>query len=181
MRILQLHVDYIEYFPVSKEIADAETLTLNEKQRLEDTVVILMSIERGDEDSMIVDIAAEIKDYLEKIKGKSVLLYPYAHLSSNLESPDKAFNLFVKIEKELRQMFNQSDITINRAPFGWTKTLEFKVKGHPMAENSKSFHKKKDIQQTKFNNEREDLLDSCHDIEENDGGVSESFEKQKKI
>lgn len=181
MRILQLHVDYIEYFPVSKEIADAETLTLNEKQRLEDTVFILMSIERGDEDSMIVDIAAEIKDYLEKIKGKSVLLYPYAHLSSNLESPDKAFNLFVKIEKELRQMFNQSDITINRAPFGWTKTLEFKVKGHPMAENSKSFHKKKDIQQTKFNNEREDLLDSCHDIEENDGGVSEALKTEKNL
>lgn len=181
MRILQLHVDYIEYFPVSKEIADAETLTLNEKQRLEDTVVILMSIERGDEESMIVDIAAEIKDYLEKIKGKSVLLYPYAHLSSNLESPDKAFNLFVKIEKELRQMFNQSDITINRAPFGWTKTLEFKVKGHPMAENSKSFHKKKDIQQTKFNNEREDLLDSCHDIEENDGGVSLALKTEKNL
>lgn len=181
MRILQLHVDYIEYFPISKEIADAETLTLNEKQRLEDTVVILMSIERGDEDSMIVDIAAEIKDYLEKIKGKSVLLYPYAHLSSNLESTDKAFNLFVKIEKELRQMFNQSDITINRAPFGWTKTLEFKVKGHPMAENSKSFHKKKDIQQTKFNNEREDLLDSCHDIEENDGGVSEALKTEKNL
>ncbi len=181
MRILQLHVDYIEYFPVSKEIADAETLTLNEKQRLEDTVVILMSIERGDEESMIVDIAAEIKDYLEKIKGKSVLLYPYAHLSSNLESPDKAFNLFVKIEKELRQMFNQSDITIDRAPFGWTKTLEFKVKGHPMAENSKSFHKKKDIQQTKFNNEREDLLDSCHDIEENDGGVSEALKTEKNL
>ncbi len=181
MRILQLHVDYIEYFPVSKEIADAETLILNEKQRLEDTVVILMSIERGDEESMIVDIAAEIKDYLEKIKGKSVLLYPYAHLSSNLESPDKAFNLFVKIEKELRQMFNQSDITINRAPFGWTKTLEFKVKGHPMAENSKSFHKKKDIQQTKFNNEREDLLDSCHDIEENDGGVSLALKTEKNL
>ena len=181
MRILQLHVDYIEYFPVSKEIADAETLTLNEKQRLEDTVVILMSIERGDEDSMIVDIAAEIKDYLEKIKGKSVLLYPYAHLSSNLESPDKAFNLFVKIEKELRQMFNQSDITINRAPFGWTKTLEFKVKGHPMAENSKSFHKKKDIQQTKSNNESEYLLDSCHDIEENDGGVSEALKTEKNL
>ena len=181
MRILQLHVDYIEYFPVSKEIADAETLTLNEKQRLEDTVVILMSIERGDEESMIVDIAAEIKDYLEKIKGKSVLLYPYAHLSSNLESPDKAFNLFVKIEKELRQMFNQSDITINRAPFGWTKTLEFKVKGHPMAENSKSFHKKKDIQKTKFNNERENLLDSCHEIEENDGGVSEALKTEKNL
>jgi threonyl-tRNA synthetase len=86
MRILQLHVDYIEYKPVSKEITDAEPLTLNEKQRFEDTVVILTSIEKGDENTLIVDLVSEIKDYLAKIKGKSVLLYPYAHLSSNLES-----------------------------------------------------------------------------------------------
>lgn len=179
MRILQLHVDYIEYFPVSKEINDAETLKFNEKQRLEDTVVILMSIEKGDEDTMIFDIVSEIKDYLEKIKGKSVLLYPYAHLSSNLESPKKAFELLIKIEQSLVQMFNQSAITIKRAPFGWTKTLEFKVKGHPLAENSRSFHKV-DSNQTKNVEKNIELLDSCHDIEENEG-VSEALKTEKNL
>jgi len=179
MRILQLHVDYIEYFPVSKEITDAESLKFNEKQRLEDTVVILMSIEKGDEDTMIFDIVAEIKDYLEKIKGKSVLLYPYAHLSSNLESPKKAFELLIKIEKSLFQAVSQSGITINRAPFGWTKTLEFKVKGHPMAENSRSFYGK-GVNQTKYVEENNEFLDSCHDIDENEG-VSEALKTEKNL
>ncbi|HKR73572.1 MAG TPA: threonine--tRNA ligase [Candidatus Nitrosocosmicus sp.] len=179
MRILQLHVDYIEYFPVSKEITDAESLTINEKQRFEDTVVILMSIEQGDEDTMIVDIIAEIKEYLEKIKGKSVLLYPYAHLSSNLESPKKAYDLLIKIEKSLNEMFNQSDVKISRAPFGWTKTLEFKVKGHPMAENSRSFYKK-DINLFKHDDGKEDLLDSCHIMEDNEG-VSEALKTEKNL
>ena len=179
MRILQLHVDYIEYFPVSKEITDAEPLTISQKQRFEDTVVILMSIERGDEDTMIVDIIAEIKDYLEKIKAKSVLLYPYAHLSSNLESPKKAYDLLIKIEKSLHEMSNQSDIKINRAPFGWTKTLEFKVKGHPMAENSRSF-RKKDIKQTGPEYGKEDILDSCNITEDHDG-VSEALKTEKNL
>ena len=179
MRILQLHVDYIEYFPVSKEITDAESLTINEKQRFEDTVVILMSIEQGDEDTMIVDVISEIKEYLEKIKGKSVLLYPYAHLSSNLESPKKAYDLLIKIEKSLNEMFNQSDVKISRAPFGWTKTLEFKVKGHPMAENSRSFYKK-DINQSKPDDGKEDLLDSCHIMEDNEG-VSEALKTEKNL
>lgn len=179
MRILQLHVDYIEYFPVSKEITDAESLKFNEKQRLEDTVVILMSIEKGDEDTMIFDIVSEIKDYLEKIKAKSVLLYPYAHLSSNLESPKKAFELLIKIEKSLFQAYSQSEITINRAPFGWTKTLEFKVKGHPMAENSRSFYRK-DVIHTKSIEENKEFLDSCHDIDETEG-VSEALKTEKNL
>lgn len=179
MRILQLHVDYIEYFPVSKEITDAESLKFNEKQRLEDTVVILMSIEKGDEDTMIFDIVSEIKDYLEKIKAKSVLLYPYAHLSSNLESPKKAYELLIKIEKSLFQAFSQSEITINRAPFGWTKTLEFKVKGHPMAENSRSFYRK-DVIHTKSIEENKEFLDSCHDIDETEG-VSEALKTEKNL
>jgi len=179
MRILQLHVDYIEYFPVSKEITDAESLKFNEKQRLEDTVVILMSIEKGDEDTMIFDIVSEIKDYLEKIKAKSVLLYPYAHLSSNLESPKKAFELLIKIEKSLFQASSQSEITINRAPFGWTKTLEFKVKGHPLAENSRSFYRK-DVIHTKSIEENKEFLDSCHDIDETEG-VSEALKTEKNL
>ena len=47
--------------------------------------------------------------------------------------------LFIEIEQSMRPVFDQLGIAIARAPFGWTKTLEFKVKGHPMAENSKLF------------------------------------------
>lgn len=77
---------------------------------------------------------------MDKIKCDSVLLYPYSHLSSNLESPEIAYNLLRQIETELRE--NLKDVNVTRAPFGWTKELNLKIKGHPLAENSKTFTKK---------------------------------------
>ena len=45
-----------------------------------------------------------------------------------------------KIENKLKE--NLEKTKINRAPFGWTKELNLKIKGHPLAENSKTFIKK---------------------------------------
>jgi threonyl-tRNA synthetase len=147
MRILQLHVDYVEYNPINKEIKDAEDGISKERQRIEETVVILISIEKNDNDEQIIkDFIKEVKIYIEKIKCYSILLYPYSHLSSNLESPKDAFNLLTKIEKELIE--NLKDIKINRAPFGWTKELNLKIKGHPLAENSKTFVKKQEVEKS---------------------------------
>ena len=145
MRILQLHVDYVEYYPISKEISEAESDTIKEKKRIEDTVVILMSIEKNDDnESIIKDLINEVKAYLDKIKCGSILLYPYSHLSSNLESPGAAYNLLLKIEKDFNEKFG--DVKVFRAPFGWTKELNLKIKGHPLAENSKAFTKKEEVE-----------------------------------
>ncbi len=135
MRILQLHVDFVEYLPVKKEIDDAEPLLKNEKERIEETVVILISIEQGDDETLIGDFIKETLEYLQKIKCNSVLIYPYAHLSSALEPPKSAYKLMIRLENALRK--STDTIVIRRAPFGWTKELEIKVKGHPLAENSR--------------------------------------------
>jgi threonyl-tRNA synthetase len=143
MRILQLHVDYVEYYPISKEINEAESETIKEKKRIEDTVVILMSIEKNDNnESIIKDLVNEVKTYLDKIKCGSILLYPYSHLSSNLETPSEAYSVLLKIEKNFKE--NLGDEQVFRAPFGWTKELNLKIKGHPLAENSKAFTKKEE-------------------------------------
>ncbi|MGN6708235.1 MAG: threonine--tRNA ligase [Candidatus Nitrosocosmicus sp.] len=141
MRILQLHVDYVEYLPTNKEIRDAENNIPKEKKRIEDTIVILISIEKNDNNDQIInDFIRETKAYSEKIKCYSILLYPYSHLSSNLESPKEAFNLLNILEKRLKE--ESDNLAINRAPFGWTKELNLKIKGHPLAENSKTFYQK---------------------------------------
>ena len=143
MRILQLHVDYVEYYPISKEINEAESETIKEKKRIEDTVVILMSIEKNDNnESIIKDLVNEVKTYLDKIKCGSILLYPYSHLSSNLETPSEAYSVLLKIEKNFKE--NLGDEKVFRAPFGWTKELNLKIKGHPLAENSKAFTRKEE-------------------------------------
>ena len=68
---------------------------------------------------------------MKKIGCKKLLLYPYAHLSADLASPTTAISLLDSLEKS----FNEVDVT--HAPFGWTKSYEMKVKGHPLAESSK--------------------------------------------
>src|SRR5687767_11134885 len=140
MRILQLHVDFVEYLPVKKEIDFAEPLLKNEKERFENCIVILTSIEKGDDESLIEDFIKETLEYLKKIQCNSVLIYPYAHLSSTLEPPKNAFNILVQLQNALRE--SSDNIVVRRAPFGWTKELAIKVKGHPLAENSRLIVKK---------------------------------------
>jgi len=176
MRILQLHVDFVEYLPVKKEIDDAEPLLKNEKERIEDTVVILTSIEHGDDETLIEDFIKETLDYLKKIKCNSVLIYPYAHLSSSLEAPKSAFKLMIQLENALRA--STDTIVVKRAPFGWTKELGIKVKGHPLAENSRAIVKKSTERQPGALIE---VVSSKSDAIENEGSISNALTAEKDL
>jgi threonyl-tRNA synthetase len=75
---------------------------------------------------------SEISESMKKIGCNKLLLYPYAHLSSKLASPSTALLV-------LNEMASKTDgLEIHRAPFGWTKSYKLQVKGHPLAENSKT-------------------------------------------
>ena len=87
MRILQLHCDSIEYTPTKKEIKSAEDIEKPQTQRLEELVVVFVAIEDGDDSSVAQNAISQIKESMQKIGCKKLLLYPYAHLSSNLAKP----------------------------------------------------------------------------------------------
>ncbi len=131
MRILQLHCDHIEYTPTKKEIRSAEDIENPQTQRLEELVVAFVAIEEGDDSSVAQNAISQVKNSMEKIGCKKLLLYPYAHLSSNLAKPSVAMNLLEEMEK------NASDLDVSHSPFGWTKSYKIQVKGHPLAESSK--------------------------------------------
>ncbi len=130
MRILQLHCDSIEYTPTKKEIKSAEEI-IPETKNLEEVVVTFISVEEDDDKTVAKKAITEIKESMNKIGCKKLLLYPYAHLSSKLASPNSALSVL----KEMETL--ASDLEVSRAPFGWTKTYKLEVKGHPLAENSK--------------------------------------------
>ncbi|MCA9812247.1 MAG: threonine--tRNA ligase [Nitrosarchaeum sp.] len=130
MRILQLHCDNIEYTPTKKEIKTAEDI-VPETKRLEEVVVVFVAIENGDDSSVAQNAASQIRNSMQKIGSNRLLLYPYAHLSSNLAAPSTALSLL----KEMESSF--SDIEVSHSPFGWTKSYKIQVKGHPLAESSK--------------------------------------------
>src|SRR4030095_9332531 len=133
MRLLQLHAEFMEYEPVEEELNDAEKDISKSKTRLESLIVVFVSVERGDNKIIIEKAIEEIKNYTENLKVNRILIYPYSHLSSHLASPKFAFDIIKELETKLRKIINE----VNRAPFGWTKEFNIKVKGHPLAENFK--------------------------------------------
>jgi threonyl-tRNA synthetase len=137
MRLLQLHSDFIEYEPIQKEIRDAEDIISKSKIRLEDLVVAFVAVENRDDESIAKMAVDDIKKYLDMVKSTRLLIYPYAHLSSDLAPPTIAIDIIKSLESFAKGTLNQ----VYRAPFGWTKSFNIKVKGHPLAENSKQISK----------------------------------------
>ncbi|OYT63306.1 threonine--tRNA ligase [Methanosarcinales archaeon ex4484_138] len=84
-------------------------------------------------------------DFLEyEVKKKlgvgRVVLYPYAHLSSDLSSHDVAVSVLKGLETGL-----DSDFEVMRAPFGWYKGFTLKCKGHPLSELSRTIRPSSDV------------------------------------
>lgn len=138
MRILSLHCDYIFFKPVKQAISKAERVSEEEKSgvRVEEALVVFTTVEKRDEESpeLIAENACNsIIDIASQVKAKKVVLYPYAHLSTELASPEVALTLLKLIEQKLRE----GGLEVYRAKFGWYKSFELRCKGHPLAELSR--------------------------------------------
>jgi threonyl-tRNA synthetase len=139
MKILSLHCDYIKFKPVKKAIKEPEVLSKEQEKekKLEEVLVIFTAVEQGDNEKSARLLIENIKDISSQVKCKRVVLYPYAHLSSNLAKPDIAIKVLEETEKELKK--DKGKFEVYRAPFGYYKEFELKCKGHPLAELSRSF------------------------------------------
>ncbi len=137
MKIITLHCDYIKFQPLRKAIKTPEVLAEKDKiqKEVKDCLVILTAVEKGDNDAVVRQLLESIKKTANEVKTKALVLYPYAHLSSNLAPPDTALEYLVEAEHTLKK----SGFEVIRAPFGYYKEFELKVKGHPLSELSKEF------------------------------------------
>ena len=137
MKIITLHCDYIKFQALKKAFPKAPKLTEQGKAEHlidDDPLVILTAIEAGDTKAEVAQAKEAIENTAKDVKSEHLVLYPYAHLSSNLASPQEAQDLMDTLEKSLKK-----NNIVSRAPFGYYKTFEFKCKGHPLSELSKSF------------------------------------------
>lgn len=140
MKILQLHSDFLEYQPTRKEIQSAEE-TEKKSVRLEDIVVLLTCVEKGDTENTARRAVEEVTKSLKNLGSNRIIIYPYAHLSTNLAPPREALNIMKEMESNART----AGLEVYRAPFGWTKAFNIKVKGHPLAEQSKVITETEDL------------------------------------
>ena len=128
MKILLLHVDYIEYEAKEKAIEKAEELQAK-KDRMEECLVAFLSIERNDNADAGIK---EIEDVASMLNVDKIMLYPYAHLSSNLAPPEEAIHILNEMNEKLSKKYE-----VKKAPFGWYKAFRLSCKGHPLAELSR--------------------------------------------
>ena len=136
MKILTLHCDYITFQANKKAFKDASELTEDEKKEhtVKECLVILTAVESGDGQKEFDDMIAAIKKTASDVKTQTLVIYPYAHLSSNLAKPAVALEMLKQAESDLKKEYK-----VTRAPFGYYKTFELKCKGHPLSELSKQF------------------------------------------
>ena len=135
MKILLLHSDFIEWEPKKKAIKTAEEVE-KKPMRVDDVLVVFSAVEKADEKNphdVIGKATKEILSILKNVKAKNVVVYPYAHLSSELSSPNTALFVLKGIEAAIKK----AKVPVKRAPFGWYKGFNIKCKGHPLSELSR--------------------------------------------
>ena len=177
--MLNLHSDFIEYEPISKEINDAEENISRAKVHFEDLVVTFIAIEREDDENIARDAVYEIKKYLDTVKSERLLIYPYAHLSSNLASAKYAYELLKLMERMAKDM----KLFVSRAPFGWTKEFNIKVKGHPLAESAKVLTKQENasgVISGKTSSRNNSTINNITTLEHDEDQVSSALKAEEK-
>ncbi len=137
MKILTIHSDYLTVNPKKKAIKDANEFDkkiLKEKECL----IVFTAVEKSDEehlDSVIRRYVKEIDEIAKQVQTKTIVLYPYVHLTSNPSKPSAGKKLLEEGEKLLKK----KKYKCSHAPFGWYKSFELKCKGHPLSELSREF------------------------------------------
>ncbi|MEM4229418.1 MAG: threonyl-tRNA synthetase editing domain-containing protein, partial [Thermoproteota archaeon] len=138
MRILLIHCKEFEYSAREKAVEGAEELDESNKAgRFENVLVAFTTVERDDvknPEGVAEQASREVIDVLQKVKAGRVLLYPYAHLSSELAGAGDA----VSILRMLQDKLVEKGVETHRAVFGWYKSFTLVNMGHALAELSRS-------------------------------------------
>lgn len=137
MRLMILHVDRFSFEVTEKTSVAAFVDALGEGEDrggIEEGLVAFVAVESGDETgpaAVVSQAVAEIEKKAQALGAKTVMVYPYAHLSSDLAKPRVATKAFAAVADAL---VATGRYTVHRAPFGYYKAFDLKCKGHPLSE-----------------------------------------------
>ena len=136
MQLLFIHSDYIEY-EAKQKTRVAEPIDESKKhERIEEVLVVFVAVEREDETNARYAVEKALEETISvfnKVGAERIVLYPYAHLSSKLASPERSMEILKAMERDLLS----NGVDVKRAPFGWYKSFTLRCKGHPLSELSR--------------------------------------------
>lgn len=137
MRILLIHADYLKYKARDKTSIAEDIPKEMMEGAFKESLVVFTAIEKEDEinpEAVVKNATREIKEVFNKVKAEKIVIYPYAHLSSSLSSPEMA----KKVLKNMQTALEREGFNVSRAPFGWYKAFKISCKGHPLSELSRT-------------------------------------------
>lgn len=137
MKLLLIHSDYIEYQVKDPAIKQPETIN-KKTDRFDEALTVFIAVETVDEANpvaAVTDAAEEIIKTAGQLSVTNIMLYPYAHLSSDLAKPKSAQQILQGLEQHLNDL---GSYQVKRSPFGWYKAFQISCKGHPLSELSKT-------------------------------------------
>ncbi|MGC8568029.1 MAG: threonine--tRNA ligase [Candidatus Micrarchaeia archaeon] len=134
MKVLQLDVSNIEFEPMQPE-ANVYEQAEKKVTRVDNALTMLIAIESGDTEEQAAKAVNDAVAFAKQQKINKIVIYPFAHLSSNLENPGAA----LKLLNFMRAVAASSGLEVISAPFGWNKRMSINVKGYPLAEQSREY------------------------------------------
>lgn len=137
VRLLMIHADHFGFEVTGDtKVADAgaELFGDGTRARVEEVLVAFVTAEAADQESVAgvaKKAADEIRATAAKVGAPRVMVYPYAHLVSDLAPPRIAARIIDQVTESLRA---GGDLETHRAPFGYYKAFDISCKGHPLSE-----------------------------------------------
>lgn len=136
MRLLLIHADLLEFralqrTPVAEEVEEGKKVG-----KAEEVLVAFTAVEEedgGNVEAVVSRASEEILDLCGKLGVRRVAVYPYAHLSPSLSSPEVA----VRVLRGMRERLSEEGLEVLHVPFGWYKAFTLRCKGHPLSELSR--------------------------------------------
>jgi len=136
LQLLFIHSDYMEYEAKEKTRVAEPIDEPKKRERIEEVLVVFVAVEREDEINARYAVEKALEETISvfnKVGAERIVLYPYAHLSSELASPEMSMEILKAMERDLLS----SGVDVKRAPFGWYKSFTLRCKGHPLSELSR--------------------------------------------
>ena len=141
MRILLIHASRFSFHVTERTSAVSDLTELDDssgRAELGECLVAFLCSEKEDDrdiESVAAQAARTVAEHAREVEARDVMLYPYAHLSSDLSSPRVATKVLTRI-RELAE--GEEGLTIHEAPFGFYKGFNIECKGHPLSELAKT-------------------------------------------
>ncbi|BBD71663.1 Ser-tRNA(Thr) hydrolase [Sulfodiicoccus acidiphilus] len=133
MRLLLIHADNFWFKVKERALREAEEEAMEEFSK-RNVLVAFVSVEEGDDVETAKKAANDLTEVKKRVGASSIVIYPYAHLSSNLASPSNAIALLSSLHSFVRELGEEAE----RAPFGWYKEFYIHCLGHPLSELSRT-------------------------------------------